>query len=363
MGNAVQQRLRGIQFGTFQKAKLGLKEYKMNSKIEKNNRRSYEKEDMKVKILLLGPGESGKSTLFRQFRLLYGRNNLEDCDTTLKAVYGHTLLGMKQLILNTPREELEKIDKRSVEIILNVSRYQEIDEIVGNALKNLWNDLHIKQTWCRRNEFQIYETTEHFLDNIDIIMKKDYVPTLKDILHVRYKTNGVKSEKFSLFRSEFEVYDVAGQRNERSKWIHCFDNVTAIIFVAAISEYDQVLFEDFEKNRLQESIDLFAEVCNNESLKDPSLILYLNKIDLFQAKIQAKNLNSVPAFSDYDGDLGDVDGAIEYIIELFLARNTTQRTIYNHIVCALDTQSVRDVFELCKHALLERNLQATGFSC
>jgi hypothetical protein len=31
-----------------------------------------------------------------------------------------------------------------------------------------------------------------------------------------------------------------GQRNERRKWIHCFENVTAVIFVAALSEYDQV---------------------------------------------------------------------------------------------------------------------------
>lgn len=47
----------------------------------------------------------------------------------------------------------------------------------------------------------------------------------------------------------FEMYDVGGQRNERKKWIHCFDSVTAIIFVAALSEYDQVLFEDASTNR------------------------------------------------------------------------------------------------------------------
>ena len=34
--------------------------------------------------------------------------------------------------------------------------------------------------------------------------------------------------------------DVGGQRNERRKWIHCFEGVTALIFVTAISEYDQV---------------------------------------------------------------------------------------------------------------------------
>ncbi|VDO54211.1 unnamed protein product [Brugia timori] len=41
-----------------------------------------------------------------------------------------------------------------------------------------------------------------------------------------------------------EVIDVGGQRSERKKWIHCFDNVNAIIFISSLSEYDQTLRED-----------------------------------------------------------------------------------------------------------------------
>ena len=42
---------------------------------------------------------------------------------------------------------------------------------------------------------------------------------------------------------KYTMFDVGGQRNERRKWIHCFDNVTACIFVTAISEFDQKLYE------------------------------------------------------------------------------------------------------------------------
>ena len=42
----------------------------------------------------------------------------------------------------------------------------------------------------------------------------------------------------------YSVFDVGGQRSERRKWIHCFDNVQAMIFITAISEYDQILEED-----------------------------------------------------------------------------------------------------------------------
>lgn len=46
------------------------------------------------------------------------------------------------------------------------------------------------------------------------------------------------------------MFDVGGQRSERKKWIHCFENVTSIIFCVALSEYDQVLLEESNQVRL-----------------------------------------------------------------------------------------------------------------
>jgi hypothetical protein len=40
------------------------------------------------------------------------------------------------------------------------------------------------------------------------------------------------------------MFDVGGQRSERKKWIHCFENVNALLFLVAISGYDQCLAED-----------------------------------------------------------------------------------------------------------------------
>lgn len=47
------------------------------------------------------------------------------------------------------------------------------------------------------------------------------------------------------------MFDVGGQRSERKKWIHCFENVTSIIFCVALSEYDQVLLEESNQVRYQ----------------------------------------------------------------------------------------------------------------
>ena len=95
------------------------------------------------------------------------------------------------------------------------------------------------------------------------------------------------------------MLDVGGQRSERRKWIHCFDKVSAVLFVAALSEYDQVLREDDSQNRMKESLLLFDEICNSPWFRTTAFILFLNKMDLFKEKIQRVNLNV--CFQDYSG--------------------------------------------------------------
>lgn len=98
------------------------------------------------------------------------------------------------------------------------------------------------------------------------------------------------------------IFDVGGQRNERKKWIHCFDDVTAVIFVAAISEYDQVLYEESGQNRMYEALDLFDEICNSRWFKDTSMILFLNKKDLFEQKMKKVDIRNEEEerFMDYE---------------------------------------------------------------
>lgn len=121
----------------------------------------------------------------------------------------------------------------------------------------------------------------------------------------------------------FRLFDVGGQRSERKKWIHCFEDVTAIIFCVAMSEYDQVLHEDettvgwtkkiwrktnflifffiLFQNRMQESLKLFDSICNNKWFTDTSIILFLNKKDLFEDKIRKSPLTI--CFPEYTGKL------------------------------------------------------------
>ena len=95
------------------------------------------------------------------------------------------------------------------------------------------------------------------------------------------------------------MVDVGGQRNERKKWIHCFEDVTAIIFFADSSAYNLTLFEDDRVNRLLEALTLFEEICNCKYFHATPLILFLNKSDLLKEKI--KKVDIAEYFDDYDG--------------------------------------------------------------
>jgi guanine nucleotide-binding protein subunit alpha len=83
-----------------------------------------------------------------------------------------------------------------------------------------------------------------YFDSINRIGEIGYVPTDQDVLRSRVKTTGITETTFVIGDLTYRMFDVGGQRSERKKWIHCFENVTSILFLVAISEYDQVLIED-----------------------------------------------------------------------------------------------------------------------
>ncbi len=139
----------------------------------------------------------------------------------------------------------------------------------------------------------------------------------------------------------YRMFDVGGQRSERKKWIHCFENVTTILFLVAISEYDQLLFEDETVNRMQEALTLFDSICNSRWFIKTSIILFLNKIDRFKEKLPVSPMKNY--FPDYEGG-DDYAAACDYILNRFVSLNQHEtKQIYTHFTCATDTTQIRFV--------------------
>lgn len=90
-------------------------------------------------------------------------------------------------------------------------------------LSHLWADPAVQMTWSRRSEFQIIESLAYYLNKIDVVSKPTFIPDKDDIIHMRVRTSGIVTEKYTIDNAVFEIYDVGGQRNERKKWIHCFE--------------------------------------------------------------------------------------------------------------------------------------------
>jgi hypothetical protein len=90
----------------------------------------------------------------------------------------------------------------------------------------------------------ILHSSDSFFEDLDRLFAKDYIPTDQDILRSRLRTTGITETIFDLGTLTYHMFDVGGQRSERKKWIHCFENVNCLLFLVAISGYDQCLVED-----------------------------------------------------------------------------------------------------------------------
>lgn len=339
---------------------------KKNADFEAELANQAKQEDEKIKLLLLGAGESGKSTIFKQMKLIYG-DQYSDAEKKqqIPTIYSNILQAVKVLVEHAISFNMvgQVNAKADFELIKNIDENEAITISVGNAIKALWNDPGIQAVWERRSEYQIIESVQYYFNRIDKIKMPDYIPDKDDIVYSRVRTSGIVTERYIIDNTTFEMYDVGGQRNERKKWIHCFEGVTAVIFVAAISEYDQKLFEDASTNRMVEALDLFEDICNNVFFLESSMILYLNKRDLFEQKIKVKHIRD-SGFSDFTGKDGDYDDGVAYFVDKFMSKNKsgTDRQIYYHVTCATDTGNVRTVFNACKEIVLRQNIKNSVFN-
>lgn len=199
----------------------------------------------------------------------------------------------------------------------------------------------IVSLFTRSHQTLVRSQSYSYFDNIARIAAPDYMPNDQDVLRSRVKTTGITETTFIIGDLTYRMFDVGGQRSERKKWIHCFENVTTILFLVAISEYDQLLFEDETVNRMQEALTLFDSICNSRWFIKTSIILFLNKIDRFKEKLPVSPMKNY--FPDYEGG-DDYAAACDYILNRFVSLNQHEtKQIYTHFTCATDTTQIRFV--------------------
>ncbi|KAH0625824.1 hypothetical protein JD844_034111 [Phrynosoma platyrhinos] len=327
-----------------------------------------------LKLLLLGTGESGKSTFIKQMRIIHGVGYTEeDRKAFVKVVYQNIFMSIQAMIkametLQIPYDQPENV--QNAQLLMGVDSYKTtvLEAHHAKMIKSLWKDAGIRTCYQRRREYHLLDSTPYFLSNLERIAADGYVPSAQDILRTRVPTTGINEYCFSIQKVTLRIVDVGGQKSERRKWIHCFENVIALIYLASLSEYDQFLEENSNENRMRESLDLFRTILDLPWFLDASIILFLNKVDILEEKIMSSDLAAY--FPGFAGPKQDAQAAKWFILEMYSdvfrqsslsdgicragppKESSRPRILYPHYTCATDTQNIGTVFEDIKDAVL-----------
>jgi len=322
------------------------------------------------KILILGAGESGKSTVIKQLKLVHntklspaqlaedGNNlhqNIVDC-------FGAVCQAAKRFDVSLEDEQDEKT-------VSALSRYTgpRIPVDLGNGLKRLYENPKFQEVYARRAEFWVLDAFSYYMKNFERIVAPDFLPSEEDSLMARVRTTGivvseleskvVKVNPDDPASIKFQIVDVGGQRNERKKWMHCFDDVKAVLFVASLAGYNQVMYEDNAMNRMTEDLTLFEEMTQKDIFANTPFFLFLNKKDLFEVMIRDKPINAL--FPEFKGG-DDVHASIAYIEQQFRKRLPPKKDVLVQAVTSVWRRDIKAAFEEVKKSLIEKNKDAVA---
>lgn len=347
------------------------KNKEINKMIEKERQKMKQELPVTNKILLLGPAEAGKSTVLKQFRYIYadGINEKEKL-TYKRSIIWNTVESMGNMVEALNRYDIsyslpesakyaQLISKDLYDVLNSDNDNPKIPDNFIEAIEFLWTkEPAIKQVYSKKNEYNLIDSADYFLNDSRRILSDDYIPTDQDVLHCRIMTTKILETKIMISRVIYKIYDVGGHKSLRNQWVDYFDDVTAIIFITSLSCYDQNMAENPSMNQMNDALGLFQIIVSLPQFKITSLILFLSKIDLFKKKIKTSPIENY--FPDYDGG-DDYAKAISYFGGKIISLNKNKdKQIFTHLTWATDTKSMKVVFTVVTETVRRENLKNAG---
>ncbi len=324
-------------FGSRNKKKTA----ELDTNIDKYLTEFEENSKNRISLLLLGCGSSGKSTLFTQMQKIYRkgiRNSLlKDCIETIRSNIFNDIYELsrqnKKLRENYNNSEQKECDKylsslicnnigKNISVEYNIYIPIEIVNIIvayynycpltlstdkvqsicdqmllmkplhteetllttelAKDILILWNDRGLQETYKRQSELV---NTPFFMSKIVEISQNEFNVTFEDYIRLKHSTHGIIESRFDLdilhekYNKNWKmcVTDMCGERWGRKRWLSCFDDINAIIWVMALDGYDKVLREDNDQNCYQEAFAVFDKTCKYEKVKTMDFFVILNK--------------------------------------------------------------------------------------
>ncbi|KAI6045255.1 G-protein alpha subunit-domain-containing protein [Pisolithus marmoratus] len=236
-------------------------------------------------------------------------------------------------------------------------------------MKRLWSDPIIKRL-MEVEKMRPEDMAGFFLDDLDRVTSLRYVPSDDDVLRARIKTVGVSEHRFSVrtgplgsaMSHDWRVFDVGGQRSLIAAWVPYFDDINAIIFLAPISCFDQVLQEDSSVNRLADSFLLWKTIVSHPLLKKAYLILFLNKCDILRVKLES-GIRLGNYITSYGNRPNDFESASIYLKKKFVTlmrEHTSDRSFYCHFTSVTDMKSTSLILQNVQDVIVHDNLKRSA---
>ncbi|KAL9156382.1 hypothetical protein ABFS82_09G072700 [Erythranthe guttata] len=294
----------------------------------------YSEQNRVRKLLLLGLDGSGKSTIYKQAKLIYANKFSSEEMQKIKHViqsnmyrYLGTLLEWREHIEEesfdrSVRGEMEFNNQKISDFsdwLLNLMANGEIDIYFPAAAREysplvhgIWKDPSIQETYKRVKQLQLIpDVAEYFLNRVIEISRNEYEPLEEDILLAEGTTpsNGIACTEFSfeyhsavsqiydenpkIQQTKYQLIQLSSKGQNRTfKWLEMFENTSAVIFCISLIDYDQ-------HDKMIESRDFFKAIATHSCFVGSPFLLLLTKYDLFEDKIEKVPLTVCDWFRDF----------------------------------------------------------------
>ncbi|KAI0360284.1 G-alpha-domain-containing protein [Trametes cingulata] len=259
------------------------------------------------------------------------------------------------------------------------AKLEDATEIIASCaedMRALWADPVVREV-LRRRKIRMEQSPGFFLDDIARIAERTYEPTDDDVVRARLRTLGVQEHRLVMERSgasslatndvarEWMIYDVGGSRTSRAAWFPYFDDANAILFLAPISCFDELLQEDRRVNRLEDSFLLWKAIVQSKLLAKCIIVLFLNKYDLLDKKLRSgiPVKKYLPSFGDRENSAPVL---AQYLHQKFKDQHREfspqpRRPFYGYVTTAINTKATTSTLAAVRDGILRHNLQKADF--
>ncbi|KAI8913297.1 guanine nucleotide binding protein, alpha subunit [Gorgonomyces haynaldii] len=296
-------------------------------------------------LLMLGPGDSGKTTVLKQMKLLHGDGFTEnDKQQALLDIHSGIVRNARILIQGLSAGGVVFTGYPDTNALLTTVRDynhvlgERIPHEMGQAIAKLYKEKMI-QLFLKKESLPFEDSGIHFLEKAEVYT---------DILLCRRKTEHISETVFEIDQKFWHIVDVAGQADKRARWATYFEkNLSALLYVFSTASYSQLMEEDGITNRLHDAINLYKQLLGNPVLKVPAVMVFMNKVDLLNERIKVHPIKQY--LPQYSGE-NDKKSYLNYLNDLFkLEADNFKVTSYIYCTQATDKSAMKKVIASVKY--------------